>query len=449
MSNIFHIIDAFWQNPTISKILPKTQLQQRFANGVFWSFIGSITSQILNLIATIPIARLLSAKGYGEIGIIQSTLMTFVIFSGPSLGQTATKYIAELRHKDTEKVGRIIGLTTSVGFVVSAILSFFLYAGASYLATHTLNAPQLTTSLSIAAIALFFNGVNGAQLGTLTGFETFRSIANINVIRGFVSLPLLVLGAKYGGVNGVVIALTMVSLFTTYITQRAVNKIAILEGVKINYWKSFSEWHVLTSFYIPTVLSGLVFMPVVWSANALLVNQINGYKEMGIFNAANQWRMAVQFLPSIISQPMLPILSSLYGKKLLDDFRRILKLNINLVIISTLLPSLLIVSASRWIMKAYGTEFINGTYVLITLMVTSVFVSLSAIVGTAISSIGKRWHAAGLNLLWAILFLILSYKLVQYGAIGLAISYLLSYIIHFCNSIIYSSSLSNLKLGVK
>jgi O-antigen/teichoic acid export membrane protein len=204
------------------------------------------------------------------------------------------------------------------------------------------------------------------------------------------------------------------------------------EGIAILYRNSLREWHVLPVFYLPTVLSGLIVLPVTWVANALLVNQAGGYVEMGIFNVANQWRTAMQFLPAIIAQPVLPILSSLYGENAIGDFKRVLRMNLILALTSSFVPAIVIIIAAKWIMQMYGPDFLQGATVLSIMVLTTVFSSTAAVIGTAISSVGKRWHATALNLMWAVTFLVASLLLVSHGAIGLAIAYLTSYILHFC-----------------
>jgi O-antigen/teichoic acid export membrane protein len=415
--------------PSLSQI---DKINVRLANGIFWSFIGSITYQGLTLLATIPVARLLGPSGYGELGIIQSTLMTFMVFSGLSLGQTATKYVAELRGRDPERVGRIIGLTSTVGLVISALLGLVLYTTAPYLLAHVLHAPHLSIALRLAALVLIFKGVNGAQLGVLAGYEAFDSIAKINFLSGVLMLPILTIGACLGGVNGAVVSLAVVSFFTVLITEKFVRGVTEQEGIAILYRNSLREWHVLPVFYLPTVLSGLIVLPVTWVANALLVNQAGGYVEMGIFNVANQWRTAMQFLPAIIAQPVLPILSSLYGENAIGDFKRVLRMNLILALTSSFVPAIVIIIAAKWIMQMYGPDFLQGATVLSIMVLTTVFSSTAAVIGTAISSVGKRWHATALNLMWAVTFLVASLLLVSHGAIGLAIAYLTSYILHFC-----------------
>ena len=53
-------------------------------------------------------------------------------------------------------------------------------------------APALAGELRIAGILLFFNALNGAQTGALSGFEAFRAIARINLVRGLIAFPITV-----------------------------------------------------------------------------------------------------------------------------------------------------------------------------------------------------------------------------------------------------------------
>jgi len=431
MKKAFINIFRGWFNRfTAEKSSALTGLNARLANGIFWSFTGSIALQGLTLLAAIPVARLLGTNGFGELGIIQSTIVTFAFFSGSSLGETATKYIAELRLQDTARVGSIVRLTSLVGVAISAMLALFLYVAAPFLATRALNAPSLSSSLQIAALVLFLSGINGAQVGILSGYEAFHSIALINFLRGVVTPPIMVAGAYLGGLKGVVLGLAAIWLITVLKTHATVRSLTQKYGVPVRYRDATREWRILPTFYIPTVLSGIVTLPVMWIANALLVNQPNGYVEMGIFNAANQWRIAVQFLPSIVAQPVLPMLSNLYGENALHDFRKVLRINLALAFLTALVPSLLIAVASREIMRAYGPGFSQGGQVLIVLVLTTVLSASIAVIGTAISSLGRRWHATGLNFIWAVAFLVASVMLVRHGAIGLSLAYLISYLIH-------------------
>lgn len=79
------------------------------------------------------------------------------------------------------------------------------------LATSVLNAPDLTPQLRIGCLLLFFNEVNGVQIGSLAGYEAFRSIARVNLVRGLAGLPIGIAGARLYGVSGAVVAMVVVA----------------------------------------------------------------------------------------------------------------------------------------------------------------------------------------------------------------------------------------------
>ncbi len=45
----------------------------------------------------------------------------------------------------------------------------------------------------------------------------------------------------------------------------------------------------------PTMLSGVMVGPIIWIANIIIINTPDGYGQLGLFNAADQWRMAFHF----------------------------------------------------------------------------------------------------------------------------------------------------------
>jgi O-antigen/teichoic acid export membrane protein len=221
------------------------------------------------------------------------------------------------------------------------------------------------------------------------------------------------------------------------INHQAIQREAVRAHVAIYYTRRFEEWRVLLHFSLPAFLAASVTLPITWLANVLLVNQPNGYVQMGIFNAANQWRIALLFLPGIISQPVVPVLSELYGKQALQLYRRALRLNLMATLGVTLLPAGIIAAASSSIMSAYGAQFADGRLTLIFLAFAAALAAVSGIIGSAIASMEKMWYGFGLNCIWGASFLIASSLLVKHGAQGLAIAYMVSYVVHLISTSLY------------
>jgi hypothetical protein len=63
-------------------------------------------SRLLALAAALLVARLLGKASYGELGIVQSTIVMFGTLAGFGMGTTAAKFVAEFRHSDPVRAGK-------------------------------------------------------------------------------------------------------------------------------------------------------------------------------------------------------------------------------------------------------------------------------------------------------------------------------------------------------
>jgi len=186
----------------LSAKIKASPLVQRIITGSFWALIGAVTLRASRLISSILVAQFLGKTGFGEYGIIQSTIGLFGAFAGFGMGVTATKYIAEFREKHPRRAGRIMGLTGVFTVFTGGIMSFGLFLFAPLLSAHALAAPHLSGTLRIGALFLFLTTLNGAQQGALAGFEAFKSIAIVNFLVGVLSLPLIIGGVYWGAYKG-------------------------------------------------------------------------------------------------------------------------------------------------------------------------------------------------------------------------------------------------------
>ena len=106
--------------------LRSSPLGMRLAWGAFWSLAGAVISRGLALLSSILVARLLGKTGFGELGMIQSTVGMFGAFAGFGLGLTATKHVAEFRQKDPVKAGRILALANIIALASGGIMTVAL-----------------------------------------------------------------------------------------------------------------------------------------------------------------------------------------------------------------------------------------------------------------------------------------------------------------------------------
>jgi len=410
----------------------------RLASGVFWSIAGAVISRGLTLAALVLVARMLGKTGYGELGIIQSTVGMFGVFAGFGLGLTATKHVAEFRQNDPERAGRLIAISGLTATVTGGVMAAGLLIFAPWLAEHTINAPHLVGVLRISALMLFTSALNDAQTGALSGFEAFRTIAYVNLAVGLVSFPALVVGVYFGGLTGAVWAMALNLCVSWLLNSLALRKEAHRHDVPFTFRNCTREMPVLWRFSLPAVLSGALVGPVGWACGALLVNQPGGYGEMGVFSAANQLQLAILFIPGAIAQIVLPLLSNLHASDERHRYMKVVWYNVLIsggVTIGIVLPVSLL---SGLIMRTYGKGFADGGTVLVLSAATAVPITLTAVIGRVIASKNRMWAGLVLNAMWAACLLVSAWLLIGHGARGLATAYLLSYVFHFINTAIYT-----------
>ncbi|MBO5866210.1 MAG: oligosaccharide flippase family protein [Bacteroidaceae bacterium] len=417
-------------------IVKSSPLFKRIAGGAFWSIFGTASAKAIVLVAGIICANILGKNGYGELGIVRSTINLFIVFGTAGLGITATRHIAKYKKDNTEKVESIIGITTLFSLIMAIIITLSVFLFAEDIATNTLNNPELEPSIRFGSLILFTTILNGVYNGINSGFEQFKNIAINTLCSSTIEAILIIVGAYYWGVNGAVvgfgIGISSLMLLNFMTARKALGKI----GGKISIFKINKEdLSILYKFTIPAALSSFLVAPAYWVVRTLLV-RFKDYGELGIFEAAEQWRVIILFIPSALSNIVLPILSSYTDNK--KDYKKALHINLLLNTGTAFVLAVIISACSRIIMNTYGGGF-NDTMPLIILAFSTVFSSFASVVGVSIVSRGKMWTSLVFNASWGCMFIGFTYLFLRmgYGASGVAFALLLSYLIHSINQSIY------------
>jgi O-antigen/teichoic acid export membrane protein len=417
---------------------------RRLARGMFWSTAGAVGWRSLSLLASIIMARVLGKSVFGELGIVQSTTNLFLTFAELGIGLTATKYVAEFRRQDPERAGRIIAMTTGVA-VVSGIVVGAIMVATSGWSARLLAAPHLQSIIAISAVVLFLIVFNESQNGILSGFEAFKRRSTVQALSGVASFPISVLGVYYFGLVGAVYGLIASQVVVLLLNYQAVRKETSSAGVSIRWREARKELGVLTSFSLPTLAAGAVYVPSMWLANTILVTTPGGFAEMGLFNAADRWRTLILFLPSLLGSVTLPMLSSLRGEAASQKYHQLLWNNIRLSAGASLAVAAPIALCAPWLMASFGAGFRDGTWVLITLCSTAVMFSPYWIIGQSLVSRGHVWTMFLLNLGWAITLLAAEWFMRGYGATGLALAYLMADTARLAAALIYANRMRSLE----
>lgn len=410
--------------------LRDSTLGMRLARGAFWSLVGTAISRGLVQISAIFVARMLGAESYGEFGMIRSTIGVFGVFAGFGLGLTTTKYVAEFRERNKARAGRVLALSLLVAVMSSGLMSLLLLILAPWLAENTLAAPHLVPYLRLGGLLLFFSAMNGAETGSLAGFEDFKAIATVNFWAGVANFPLMIGCTYFWGLAGALVSLTTGMALNLGLNVWMVRHVAKRHSIIYDFQHCFEELNVLWKFSLPAALTGALVGPVTWITNTMLVKQPLGYVELGIFTAADQWRTALMFIPRILTSVFLPIFSDLNARAAYEDdsaldrtiLRGQLVMGISVLPIGTLM-----VAFRQPIWRLYGSGYENGEIAFTGTVCAAMIASVVAIIGPVVQAKDDAWFGFLINAVHGVTLLLTALFLVNFGASGLALSYVIAY----------------------
>lgn len=401
---------------------------------------GAVGTQGFVLISSVFAARILGKEVFGQFCFLQGTVVTVAALAGCGLGLTATRYVAAYRREDLRRAGSFIHFVMTISSTMTALASILLVVFAPYLAVRVFHLPQLTSSIRWAALYLFCVTVNGVQTGILAGFESFRAAASVNITRGISTLLLTLPLTWCCGLQGAVLAMGLAGALAygmSLYQVKSVTKAHEIPKVRSLDWRHAD---VLWRFALPAVLSGILVSLVTWLSSLCLSRQPNGYAELGLFGAANQWRSAVTFLPAVLSQPLLPLLTSVTTVQK-TSFNRLVSFSalLNGTVASAVGAA--VVLGTPLVLIFYGKSYNGLNGVMIPLMLSGAITCAASPLGIALASRERSWTGFTLNLTWASGLLVVAYKCIPlYGAKGLAYAFLLASFLHMlCSAIVYKT----------
>lgn len=383
------------------------------------------------MLSSILVARMLGSAAFGRFGIVQATLVTFQDASAAGLSLAVTKFVAERRAVDAEGTGRMVGVAIVTAAAISAALATITATLASLIATRFLAAPALAHELRIICLAIVLGALNSVMMAAVAGLERFSTIAWLNLAAGVLGFPVIVAGARINGVRGAVWGSVGSLVIAVLLGASALRRLLAREGMKIHFRGGSRDVVKLLALGLPATAASAIVGPALWIAAAVLANTATGYHQVGLFNAANQWRTAILFVPVSLAPVLLPILTSYRNKGAQATYRKILAWNSAAALFFALPVAAAVAAASPIIMRSYGAGFEGGVPALIVLAIAATVVAVDVVIGQSIASAGRMWAGFLFNLGWALILVSLSLWLApSMGAVGVAWATLGAYLAH-------------------
>jgi len=392
--------------------------------GVAFNLLAAGFNQGSTLVVNLVVANLLGREAFGKYTMVLTTLATLATLGQLSMGYTATKHVAEYRAVDPGRTSRILGLGAMVSFLSALAAALALALSAGWLARAGLETPDLAPLLRLTAAAVFFTVLTGFFSGALAGLEMYSTLAKAGVVSGLVYVALCIGLAYRFGLTGAVAGIAASALIQSAVLGLALVRGAARRNVPIAWRGSWQERAILWSFALPASLTGLLSLPAVWLANAVLALQAGGYQQLALFGAANTFRTMVLFVPQAINNVGMSLLNN-QQRTSSEAYKRVFWMNAALTALSAVVTAAALFLAGAPLLRLFGPEFGAGRQALGILLGAAVIEAVAIAAYQIVVSRGRIWASLFFVSLPrdASLVLLAALLTPSFGAAGLAGAY--------------------------
>ncbi len=374
------------------------------------------------------LARIIGRVAYGQWAALQNTVGTISGIAQLSMAVTATKFVAELARANPERVGRILGVCSTITLTTGVLAAGSVVISAPWFSSSVLHAPHLVGGLRISALSTLMLTMNGYQVGALAGLERFRALAALGAFGGVATAVLVTSLALLLGLEGALLGYALAAALTWLVFHFALRAECRSAGIRVNYAQMSKEMTVLAHFALPATLAGVAAMLAAWVSTLLVIRRPGGYAEMASLSAAGSLRGVVLFAPAVITRVSAPLLASLVGAGAMERHRGALRGSALLAGFSAAAAAAPIAVGAPWLLGLFGKSFQGSSAVVAVMAVSGIFEAVGQALGQQFLSRSRMWWNLVMATGRGVILVLATYLLVPpSGALGAAWAVLLAY----------------------
>lgn len=397
---------------------------RKIAKGAGIGFVGTLIGMAFSFFTTIIIARFLGPSDYGLISLGFAGITITATLSLMGLQTGIQRYVSFYKGKeDKERIkGTILG-TLKISFPLSLISAILIFFGADWISVHVFHEVNLAPILRIFSISIPFFVLTQIFINAIVGFQEIKYQVYTthlfhNILKLVVISSLLLLGFGVIGVaSGWVLTIILTPFLAFYFLEK---RIFPVFNTKV---KSISVGKELFSFSWPLIIGTVTGLIMGWM-DTLMLGYLSLSIDVGIYNVALQIAHLITIIPSTFAAIFFPVMSELYARNKIEDFRRTFSV-VSKWILASILPVFLFLFLfpNQIIKILFGIEYGGGASALSTLTFAFMIGAVLSLNASILQTYGRTKILLAISCVTAAANFLLNLLLIPiYGVDGAAIA---------------------------
>lgn len=381
---------------------------RRIASNVVVQMVARTIAMALSVVTVALTARTLHPEGYGVWSGAFSYIALFSVFTDLGVTTAATQRMAAEPEREAEWLGALAGARTALSLVAMALCAAsipLLLTDAHD--THVVALILTSTILVTGAAALLTVFQSRLRSGLVLSLTVLQSALWLALVAALAAAHASVVAFAAG------YALLMAAMAAIQIrTTRRYARIALRAGRRL--------WRPLLRVAVPLAIAS-VMITIYYQLDSVLLLQIAGPREAGIYGAAYGFLGPLLFLPSAVMSSVFPVLSAVRDRDPARTSRLVQRCIETMGVIALPVLAGSIALAAPIVHLLYGDDFSRAAGLLPVLMIAFVSICFGTLAGFLAPLLGLQWRQALYSSLGAAANLILNILLIPiYGALGSA-----------------------------
>lgn len=404
--------------------------------GVILGYIGMIAQNLISIIYTPIMLRLLGQSEYGLYNLVSSVVSYLGLLSF-GFSSAFIRYYSKYKVKNDEQgMAKINGMFMTIFLGISIITliagSFLIFNIETIfkngLSTNEINIARILMILMIINIAISFPASVFESNITANEKYVFQKLVNLikSVLNPFLALPLLIMGYKSISLVIVTTLITILSLIVNI--YYCIKKLNVKFSFK-NFEFSLLKEMWIFSFYI---FLNMIVDQINWSVDKFLLGMFSGTVGVAIYSLASQINNMYLSLSTSISSVFIPKVHRIVSESddntiLTEVFTRVGR--IQFIILSLVLTGFMFFG--KYFVKVWAGQEYESSYYIALILIIPVTVPLIQNLGIEIQR-AKNLHKfrSVVYLAIAIINIFISIPLCrEFGGVGAAFGTAISLII--------------------